>query len=135
MKKIFSLFAALILSAAFAQYEGVEVNIITFTGPQIAEPLQRHGAEFAAATGAKVNVITVPFSDLYQQILTDAATGTNSYDGYLFAPQWMVDYIVPGYLEDLTPRVEADSALEWDDVGAFFRDFSASYDEGDDNYG
>lgn len=128
MKKIFSLFAALILSAAFAQYEGVEVNIITFTGPQIAEPLQRHGAEFAAATGAKVNVITVPFSDLYQQILTDAATGTNSYDGYLFAPQWMVDYIVPGYLEDLTPRVEADSALEWDDVGAFFRDFSASYD-------
>ncbi len=127
MKKIITLLAALIMSAAFAQYEGVEVNIITFTGPQIAEPLQRHGAEFAAATGAKVNVITVPFSDLYQQILTDAATGTNSYDGYLFAPQWMVDYIVPGYLEDLTPRIKADSALDWNDVGAFFRDFSATY--------
>lgn len=128
MKKLIALAATLLLyGAAFAQYAGVEVNIVTFTGPQIAEPLQRHGAAFAAATGAKVNVITVPFSDLYQQILTDAATGTNSYDGYLFAPQWMVDYIVPGYLEDLTPRIAADSGLEWEDISPFFRDFSASY--------
>src|SRR5439155_9424527 len=26
-------------------FKGVEVNILTFTGPQIAEPLQRHGPE------------------------------------------------------------------------------------------
>src|SRR5437773_749596 len=43
-------------------YNGVEVNILTFTGPQIAEPLQRHGPEFTAKTGAKINVATVPFS-------------------------------------------------------------------------
>jgi multiple sugar transport system substrate-binding protein len=49
-----------------AEFDGVTVNVMTFTGPQIAEPLQRRGAEFAAATGATINVITVPFSDLYQ---------------------------------------------------------------------
>jgi multiple sugar transport system substrate-binding protein len=108
-------------------FEGVEVNILTFTGPQIAEPLQRRGPDFTALTGAKINVSTVPFNELYQKILTDMATGTNSFDAFVFAPQWMVDYIVPGYLEDLTPRIEADPDIQWDDVAPFFRDFSATY--------
>jgi multiple sugar transport system substrate-binding protein len=109
-------------------YEGVEINILTFTGPQIAEPLQRRGPDFEALTGAKVNVVVVPFSDLYQQILTDVATETDSYDAWVFAPQWMVDFIVPGYVEDLTDDVAADEAIEWDDVAPFFREFSATYE-------
>jgi multiple sugar transport system substrate-binding protein len=109
-------------------YEGVEVNVLTFTGPQIAEPLQRRGPDFTELTGAKINVSTVPFNELYQKLLTDMATGTNSFDAFVFAPQWMVDYIVPGYLEDLTPRIEADPDIQWEDVAPFFRDFSASYE-------
>jgi len=109
------------------KFAGVTVNAITFSGPQIAEPMQRRGKEFSEMTGATINVVTVPFADLYQKILNDFATGTNSYDVVVFAPQWMVDYIEPGYLEDLTDRVKADSALQWDDVGLFFRDFSATY--------
>lgn len=108
-------------------FEGVEVNILTFTGPQIAEPLQRRGPDFTELTGAKINVSTVPFNELYQKILTDMATGTNSFDAFVFAPQWMVDYIVPGYLEDITDRVNADEALQWEDVAPFFREFSATY--------
>jgi multiple sugar transport system substrate-binding protein len=108
-------------------YEGVEINVLTFTGPQIAEPLQRRGPDFTELTGAKVNVIIVPFSDLYSKILTDAATGTNAFDAWVFAPQWMGDYIVPGYVEDLTDRVASDPAIEWEDIAPFFRDFSATY--------
>ena len=50
---------------AFAQdkpFEGVTVNVITQTGA-IQEPLQRRAPEFEALTGAKINVIAVPFSD------------------------------------------------------------------------
>jgi multiple sugar transport system substrate-binding protein len=119
--------AATAPAAAQGKYDGVTVNVVTFTGPQIAEPLQRRAPDFQKLTGAKINVITVPFSDLYQKLLTDFATGTNSYDATVFAPQWMVDYIEPGYLEDITERVKGDAALKWDDIGAFFRDFSASY--------
>ena len=79
---------------------------MTQTGA-IQEPLQRRAPEFEALTGAKINVIAVPFSDLYQKVLTDWASGTNSVDAAVFAPQWMVDYIAGGYLEDLTPRIEA----------------------------
>ncbi len=108
-------------------FEGVTVDLLTFTGPQIAEPLQRRAPDFEELTGAKVNVVIVPFSDLYQKILTDMATGTNSFHAFVFAPQWMVDYITPGYLEDLTDRIAADEALEWEDVAPFFRNFSATY--------
>jgi len=121
-----ALFAA---SSAHAQkqFDGVTVNIITFTGPQIAEPLQRRAPDFEKATGAKINVITVPFSDLYQKLLTDWASGTNSIDAGVFAPQWMVDYVTPGYLEDLSDKVAADKALKVDDIGQFFREFSQKF--------
>lgn len=115
-------------TAAPLSFAGQTVNIVTFTGPQIAEPLQRHGPEFEKLTGAKINVITVPFADLYQKILTDAATGTNSYDAYVFDPQWFGDFVPAGFLEDLSDRVKNDKALQWDDVGPFFRDFSATYE-------
>jgi multiple sugar transport system substrate-binding protein len=114
-------------SATAQDFTGVEVNVLTFTGPQIAEPLQRHAPEFAAKTGAKVNVITVPFSDLYQKVLTDVSTGTNSYDAFVFDPQWMGDFVTPGYLADLSDKVKNDPVIKWDDIGAFFRDFSATY--------
>jgi multiple sugar transport system substrate-binding protein len=119
--------AALPAAAQDKMYEGVTVNVITFTGPQIAEPLQRRAPDFQELTGATINVVTVPFSDLYTKILTDWATGTNSIDAAVFAPQWMVDYIAGGYLEDITEQVEADPDIQWDDIAGFFRDFSQQY--------
>ena len=51
--------SVLALGAAHAQdFSGVSVNIMTFTGPQIAEPLQRRAPDFEAATGAEINVVT-----------------------------------------------------------------------------
>src|SRR5467141_493697 len=108
-------------------FSGTTIRVVTFTGPQIAEPLQRRAPDFEKATGAKVQIITVPFSDLYQKVLTAFATETNSYDATVFDPQWMGDYVPPGYLEDLTDRVKNDSTLQWDDIAPFFRDFSATF--------
>ena len=114
-------------STSTGNFSGTTIRVVTFTGPQIAEPLQRRAPDFEKATGAKVQVITVPFSDLYQKILTDFSTKTNSYDAMVFDPQWMGDYVPPGYLEDLTNRVQNDSTLQWSDIAAFFRDFSATF--------
>jgi multiple sugar transport system substrate-binding protein len=125
--------AALLATAAMGTYaqagefDGVTVNIMTQTGA-IQEPLQRRAPDFEKLTGAKINIIAVPFSDLYQKVLTDWASGTNSVDAAVFAPQWMVDYIAGGFLEDLTDRVAKDPKIKQDDVGAFFRDFSEKYD-------
>jgi multiple sugar transport system substrate-binding protein len=113
--------------ANLGTFSGVTVNIVTFTGPQIAEPLQRHAPEFQKLTGAKINVITVPFSDLYNKILTDFSTGTNSYDAIVYDPQWMGDFASAGYLLDLTSMVQNTPDLNWNDIQPYFRNFSASY--------
>lgn len=109
------------------RFDGVSIHVLTLEGPQIAEPLKRRGPEFEARTGAQVTVSTVPFGDLYQEILTDFTAGTATYDVVVFAPQWLVDYAAPGYIEDLTPRIQTDTAIQWDDIAPFFRDFSATY--------
>ncbi len=112
---------------ALGRFDGTTINIVTFTGPQIAEPLQRHAPDFAKLTGAKVNIITVPFSDLYQKILTDFSTHTNSYDAIVYDPQWMGDFASAGYLLDLSNMVKSDPTLQWNDIQPYFRDFSATY--------
>ncbi len=121
-----AMLATAALPAAAGQFDGVTVNVMTQTGA-IQEPLQRRAPDFEKMTGAKINIIAVPFSDLYQKVLTDWASGTNSVDAAVFAPQWMVDYVSGGYLEDLGPRVAKDKAIEWNDIAPFFRDFSASF--------
>ena len=125
---LLSLSLTLISGQAMAgKYDGVTINVMTFTGPQIAEPLQRRAPDFKKLTGATINVVTVPFSDLYTKLLTDWATGTNSIDAAVFAPQWMADYVEPGYLEDLSPLIAKDKSLKLDDIGKFFRDFSMKF--------
>lgn len=121
-----ALFAGAATQANAGQFDGVTVNVMTQTGA-IQEPLQRRAPDFEKMTGAKINIIAVPFSDLYQKVLTDWASGTNSVDAAVFAPQWMVDYAAAGYLEELGPRIAKDAALKWDEVAPFFKDFSATY--------
>src|SRR6476661_2019236 len=119
-------FAANPVAAQDKPFAGVTVNVITQTGA-IQEPLQRRAPDFEKLTGAKINVITVPFSDIYTKLLTDWSSGTNSFDASVFDPQWMGDFVNGGFLEEITDRVAKDKDLAWDDIGAFFRDFSAKY--------
>lgn len=110
-----------------ASFAGTSITVITHEGPQIAEPLRRRAQEFAERTGATVTVTTVPFDALYDTILTDAQQATKHYDVLVFASQWMGDYVSQHLIEDLTPRIQADAALQWDDIAPFFRDISAVY--------
>lgn len=114
-------------SAAGQDFTGVEVSVLTFNGPQIAEPLQRRAPDFEALTGAKINVVAVGFQEIYDKAILDLSTGTNSFDAFVFNPQWLGDFVGPGYLEDLSARVVSDPILDWQDVGPFFRDFNATY--------
>ena len=109
------------------KFKGANVNILTFNGPQVAEPLQRRAPDWACLTGGHVNVVAVGFQTIYDKALLDASTGTNSFDAYVFDPQWLGDFVGPGYLLDLTDRVKSDPQLQWDDIGPFFRDFNATY--------
>ena len=98
-------------SAGAVRFDGVTVNLLTFDGPQIAEPLQRRAPDFKELTGATINVNAVGFQDIYDQALLDMSTGQNSFDAFVFDPQWMGDFVGPGYLEDLSSRVTSSRYL------------------------
>lgn len=116
--------SALSTSALAAEFDGVEINILTRPGPVIAQRLVERGEEFTAMTGAKIRVNEVPFAELFQKILTDWATGTNSIDVGVFASGWAVELADADLIEDLTPYVEADEKLQFDDIAPFFREFN-----------
>ena len=55
------------------KFKGVNVNILTFNGPQVAEPLQRRAPDWERLTGGHVNVIAVGFQTIYDKTLLDAS--------------------------------------------------------------
>ena len=110
------------------KFEGVEINLLTRPGPVIAGRLEERGREYQEMTGAKVTVATVPFADLFQKLLTDWATGTNSIDVGVFASGWAVELVDGGLLADLSDFVANDPDLNPDDIAPYFREFNQKID-------
>src|SRR6266498_2404504 len=105
--------------AGAKKYDGVSVNVLTFTGPQIAEPLQRRAPDFQRLTGAKIKVVTVPFSDLYDKILTDIAPFfrdfSASYQGHTYTVPLDGDFEMVYYRSDLLKKDGIQPPATWDD--------------------
>jgi len=76
-------------------FEGVEINILTIAGDAISGPLRERAPDFEAATGAIINISDLPFADLYNKILLDAADPNGEFDGYVFAVTWTPDFAAP----------------------------------------
>ncbi len=111
-------------SAAQAQYNDVTINILTRPGPVIAQRMVERGEEFTKMTGAKVKVAEVPFAELFQKLLTDWSTGTNSIDVGVFASGWGVEMVDGGLLENLDPYIAKDTKIHLQDIAPYFREYN-----------
>ena len=112
---------------SFAQdkpYEGVTVEVLTRPGPVIAQRMVERGVDFTELTGAVISVNEVPFAELFQKLLTDWATGTNSIDVGVFASGWGVEMVDGGLLENLDPYIENDDKLDLADIAPYFREYN-----------
>lgn len=120
--------AAMTLPAsAQKMYEGMEINVLSRPGPVISGRLDERGKEFEEMTGAKIVVSTVPFADLFQKVLTDWSTGTNSIDVGVFSSGWAPELIGAGLVADLEDFVQADPDLKVDDIAEYFREFNQKF--------
>ncbi|WP_413159965.1 ABC transporter substrate-binding protein [Capilliphycus salinus ALCB114379] len=109
-------------------FSGVTLTVLSLTpGSGITEAIIDHAAQFELLTGLEIKIITAPFDLLYQEILNDFRRGIHNYDVVIIPPQWKADYLLQGYLQDLTPLVEADEAIKWEDIAAYFREYHAIY--------
>ncbi len=79
-------------------YSGKTLNIITHAIPVMGEPTALHAKQFEELTGATVNVVHVPFGDLFQRIMIPFQTGQNAYDVLFYGSLWIGDlnpYLAP----------------------------------------
>ncbi|MFT6015703.1 MAG: multiple sugar transport system substrate-binding protein [Candidatus Azotimanducaceae bacterium] len=73
-------------------YAGRSLNVITHAIPVIGEPTALHAEQFAKLTGAEVNVVHVPFGDLFQRIMIPFQSEQNAYDVLFYASLWIGDF-------------------------------------------
>ncbi|MCY4006104.1 MAG: extracellular solute-binding protein [Rhodobacteraceae bacterium] len=111
-------------SAQAMDHSGVTVEILTRPGPVIAQRLVERGEEFGAMTGAEIRVNEVPFAELFQKILTDWATGTNSIDVGVFASGWATELVDGDLVEALDDYIANDSMIDIDDIAPYFREYN-----------
>ena len=74
------------------------LTIVTRDTEAIGVPAVRHGASFASATGIAVDVIRVPFDQLYGQLMVGFITGRSGYDVIIVPSPWLPDlapYLAP----------------------------------------
>lgn len=73
-------------------YSGRTLNIITHAIPVMGEPTALHAEQFGELTGAEVNVVHVPFGDLFQRIMIPFQSEQNAYDVLFYGSLWIGDF-------------------------------------------
>jgi len=107
---------------------GVTLNLIT--AQTLYNNLAAHKDVFQQKSGANLILHEVIFEDLYAQILGDLQEGSPIFDGFVFPPLMMLDFIkCPGCgILDLTDRVRESRELDWADISPYFRSHNSVYD-------
>ncbi len=97
-KKTFSGAPAVIQAKPFAgQTVSITLNAAGEKGP-ITGPFYEHRDEWEELTGAKLEIVEVPFEDHYTKMMTDLQTGTGAYDCFLAGAWWLGDLVAGDFI-------------------------------------
>ncbi|OYR08654.1 ABC transporter substrate-binding protein [Brucella grignonensis] len=106
-------------------YSGRTLKVISHAVPVIGEPTDLHAKQFEALTGAKVDVVHIPFGDLYQRIMIPFQTQQAAYDVLFYPSLWIGD--LHNFLAPVPPTYMEVSGMK--DVTANYRDVATWGDE------
>lgn len=109
-------------------YEGVTVTVVTQAGPYIAGPVIDHQDKWTERTGGRVELIEIPYGDLYHKILTPLVTGTPTYDVIIVSATWLPDFVP--YLLPLDEYIANPvTNPDWEDILPAFGEQLCSWGE------
>ena len=111
-------------AAIAAKYDGVTITVLSRPGPVISGAIDMRGKKFTELTGAKVVVQELPFSELFNKVLTDWSQGTNSIDAAVTSSAWVPELVDMGLVADLSDFVANDPGLKVEDITEYFREFN-----------
>lgn len=70
-------------------FRGIALRVLSLEKPVWGEPVENHAAEFAALTGAEMQVTYVPFRELYQE--ANLGLKKRKYDVVCYGSMWIAD--------------------------------------------
>ncbi len=97
-------------ATAQKDYSGRTLEVITHAVPVIGEPTILHARQFEDLTGATVNIVNVPFGDLFQRIQIPFQSGQAAYDVLFYASLWIGDF--NQYLEPMPEAYRQTSGMQ-----------------------
>lgn len=106
-----------------SDFGGVTVTVVGDAGHNLL-PYQFWADDFAAM-GITIEIVEVPFAEVYSQLQTEFVAGTGAFDVVTFYPAYIGDFAGNGYLLPLDEYMSREPAAVWDpnqaDVLAPFR--------------
>jgi multiple sugar transport system substrate-binding protein len=105
-------------AACSPDYTGVTLTAVSQTGPFIASALKMAGDKWSEQTCGKLNIVEIPFGELYPKFITGMTAGSVDFDVMTFAPAWLADFAP--FLS--TMPAEYTSGAAWDDIAPVYRD-------------
>ena len=102
------------------RYEGQTVVVTSQTGPVISGPIAKFGPAWEEATGAKIELVTYPFGQMFEKLRTELATGAYTSDLFNIIPGWAGEFVGAGYLETVPDWVK--DLIGMDDYYPTYRD-------------
>ena len=108
---------------AAKQYAGTTLTITWEAGLQALDPLNFSGPLWEKLTGIKINVVEVPFDEMFVKTMAEHRAGTGAYDVLNVVPSQMPDLVRAGVLEPLDPYIDKyDYRPHLQTIGAVYRD-------------
>lgn len=87
-------------------YSGTTLTITWEAGLQALDPLNFSGPLWEELTGIKINVVEVPFDEMFVKTMAEHRAGTGAYDVLNVVPSQMPDLVRAGVLEPLDPYID-----------------------------
>jgi multiple sugar transport system substrate-binding protein len=121
------LLPAIFVFAAGEKEEGpTRIVIATAEGP-MTWSVETYSEEFEKLYNCEIELITFPFGEYYQKMMTSFTLGSGSYDMILFPVGYIGDFAGGGYLTPLDDYIESDKDIMWDDIMPAYRDRIANW--------
>ena len=110
--------------AAAQQFKGTTLNVVWESQLQAQDPILFSGPRWEELTGIKINVLEVPFADMYTSMVTEHIAGTGGHDVLSIVPAWQADFVAQGLPEPLDPFIDQYmNKADLDDYHPLYRDF------------
>lgn len=87
------------VSAAPKNFSGVTVTVAV--GSFMTPGAAMFKGEWEKRTGGKINIVEIPFGDLYQKLFSSFTGGVEAYDVAIYASNWIPDFAKDGHIISL----------------------------------